>query len=512
MGRIADGSRDRAGALSALCTHCAGILILGLAFALWQPAHAGTQDAGADSRWLEPRRSELLADPQRLPFYPHRANTTENRPLAGNDFDRAEVCGSCHQEIFKQWQASAMAQAWEDPIYRALLARASDATGGSVDNFCTGCHTPVGLTTGLISSAVNRASPEETAKTNPMPGVDCEACHNISARTGLDNGAYLLHPLAHDGRPTKFGPRSDAVSPYHETQYSTLHTRSDFCAVCHNVTHPFNGVPIERTYDEWEESEYAQNGVECQHCHMPPSPGRAAIMGPQRDDIASHGFPGGNTSLATRFGHHDAAEQSRNLLRSAATLRILPTPGELQAGSLASIGVEVHNSGTGHKLPTGFPEGREVWIDFEVRDADGATLYRLGAVRDGRTEPGTRNYRVHMGDADGNEVDYAVWNVTHVISDNRILPNGVAHENFDFVLPEKLHLPLTVTATLNYWPMPQALVDELLGPGELPIEIVPIAEAQLRIDTVAPQNDPGFWQRVRNYLIAANDTDGPATD
>jgi len=133
-------------------------------------------------------------------------------------------------------------------------------------------------------------------------------------------------------------------------------------------------------------------------------------------------------------------------------------------------------------------------------------------VRDGRTEPGTRNYRVHMGDADGNEVDYAVWNVTHVISDNRILPNGVAHENFDFVLPEKLHLPLTVTATLNYWPMPQALVDELLGPGELPIEIVPIAEAQLRIDTVAPQNDPGFWQRVRNYLIAANDTDGPATD
>ena len=445
---------------------------------LWTTAHA----AGGDAKWLEPDKSALLAHPDQLPFFPHRANTTDNHILAGNAFDNAQICGGCHQDIYAQWRTSAMAQAWEDPIYRGLLKRASEATGGKLDNFCTGCHTPVGLTTGQISSAVNRMSPEASAASHPMPGVDCEACHNISARTGLDNGAYVLQPRAHDNKPTKFGPRKDAVSPYHETVYSPLHTRSDFCGTCHNVTHPFNGVPIERTYDEWLESEYAQNGEPCQSCHMPSFKGRAAIMGPEREDVASHWFTGANSTLLSHFGDAEAAERGRDMLRKAANMSIVNPPQRVAPGQLLELTVDVHNASAGHKLPTGFPEGREIWIDLVVTDADGRQLYRSGAVRDGRTEPGTRNFRVHLGDKDGKEVEYEVWNVTHVLADNRILPKGHASNVYSFVLPAKLRGPLKVSATLNYWAFSQALVDFLVGPGQVPVDIVAMTTAEARIE------------------------------
>jgi hypothetical protein len=116
-------------------------------------------------------------------------------------------------------------------------------------------------------------------------GVYCEVCHNISASTGIGNAPFVLTPRKY-GRPLKFGPFKDARSPYHDTEYSELHTTSTLCGICHNVTHPINRLPIERAYDEWRDSPYAAQGIGCQECHMTPgpdytkNPGRAAIGGP----------------------------------------------------------------------------------------------------------------------------------------------------------------------------------------------------------------------------------------
>jgi hypothetical protein len=437
-------------------------------------AAEGTGDASGNAKWLEPERSRLMQDAGGLPFFPHRANTTDNGVLKTGDFDNARVCGACHTEIYAQWQSSMMAQSWEDPIYRALLRLASAGTQGKVDKFCTGCHTPVGLTTGKINSDVNRASIESTAEHNPMPGVDCESCHNISARTGLDNGAYVLSPKAH-GKPTKFGPRKDAVSPYHDTVYSGLHTRSDFCGTCHNVTHPFTSVPVERTYDEWLESPYNFAGENCQSCHMPPFAGKAAIMGPDRADVASHWFSGANATVLEKFGFRGSAQRARDLLARAGDIQFIGLPASFTPGRLATVWVKIRNQGAGHKLPTGFPEGREVWIDLNLVDASGREIYRLGAVKDGKTEGGTHNFKVHLGDQDGEEIDLEVWKATQILSDNRILPRGQAVEGFTFMVPADAVGPITVSAELNYWAFPQKLVDFLLGPDTLKVEITHIA-------------------------------------
>ncbi len=445
-------------------------LILCVSLALLVTLNAAAEAPQLNDKWLEPARSRLLEDKQGLPFFPHRANTPNNSLLKVSDFDDAQVCGACHTEIYRQWRSSMMSHSWEEPIYRALLRHASEATEGRVDNFCTGCHTPIGLTTGQINSTVNRASVGFTALNNPMPGVDCETCHNINARTGLDNGAYVLSPRAH-GKPTKFGPRSDAVSPYHDTVYSGLHTRSDFCATCHNVTHPFSSVAVERTYDEWLESPYSFNGETCQSCHMAPFAGKAAIMGPDRTDVASHWFTGANAAVLEYLGEKEAAQRARDNLAKAAQISFESIPETLEPGQEVSVRVKVVNIGAGHKLPTGFPEGREVWIDFHAVDGAGHEFYRMGAIRDGATEPNTRNFKVHLGDKDGKELDIEVWNATQILSDNRILPKGYDVREFSFVVPADAQGPITLTAELNYWPFPQRLVDYLLGEGKLKVEV-----------------------------------------
>ncbi|MCY1336247.1 hypothetical protein D9M69_220490 [compost metagenome] len=431
----------------------------------------------SDDKWLEPARSRLLENKQDLPFFPHRANTPNNAVLNATDFDDAQVCGACHTDIYRQWRTSMMAQSWDEPIYRALLRHASEATAGQVDNFCTGCHTPIGLTTGQINSAVNRAPAEFTAVHNPMPGVDCETCHNINARTGLDNGAYVLSPRA-NGRPTKFGPRGDAVSPYHDTVYSGLHTRSDFCATCHNVTHPFSSVAVERTYDEWLESPYSFNGETCQSCHMPGFAGKAAIMGPERADVASHWFTGANAAVLSYLGQDEAAQRAREQLARAAEISFESVPEQLAPGQEVSVRVKVANVGAGHKLPTGFPEGREVWIDFRAVDGAGREIYRLGAIKDGATEPDTRNFKVHLGDKDGKELDIEVWNATQILSDNRLLPKGYDIREFTFEVPKDAVGPITLKAELNYWPFSQRLVDYLLGKDKMKVEVTRMTQVE----------------------------------
>src|SRR4029453_12551295 len=86
-----------------------------------------------------------------MPFFPFRAST-DNRKLDVQMFQDPKACGGCHKDIYKEWEGSVMANSWQDPIYREILKRTSEATGGGLDNFCIGCHSPIGLTTGTVTA------------------------------------------------------------------------------------------------------------------------------------------------------------------------------------------------------------------------------------------------------------------------------------------------------------------------------------------------------------------------
>jgi hypothetical protein len=413
-----------------------------------------------------------------MPFFPMRAST-ENKKLTEHMFQDPKSCGGCHTDIYKEWESSVMAYAWQDPIYREILKRASKATDGALDNFCIGCHSPIGLTTETVTARGPNADLAED-------GVGCESCHNISAATGLGNGSYVLTPQK-NGRPLKFGPREDAQSPSHDTAFSDLHTKSEFCATCHNVTNPSNGLPIEETYDEWRASRYSATGIDCQDCHMTrgsgvaANPGKTAPTGKERDNVYAHYFNGGNSTLLEHLGKPEMAERARDMLRTAATLEFLEVPSRIDRGEPVRIRLRVKNTGAGHKLPTGFPEGREVWVDFKVVDADGREVYRLGAIRDGHTEKGTASYRAVLGNSKGEVVDINIWEADRLLSDTRILPDGHADAEYVFTVDEQVRGPLSIRADLNYWALPQYVADELLGKNELKVDIVQMGSVSKEI-------------------------------
>jgi len=423
---------------------------------------------------------------KKAPFYPSRITTGSGEGLLGIDlFDPPELCQGCHPEIYRQWKGSMHSNAWHDPIYRALALRASNATKGLTDNLCIGCHTPIGLTTGEASLTGDKMGKLASN------GVQCDFCHNISAATGVGNGAFALTPRKY-GRPLKFGPFEDAKSPYHDTAYSELHTVSELCGTCHNVTHPFNRIPIERTYDEWKDSPYAAAGIGCQECHMTPgpgytkNPGRAAIGAKQREHIFTHYFVGGNTLVPGMFGSEEHAALAREMLQGAAKMEIISVRNVVP-GEMATVVIRVHNSGAGHKLPTGFPEGREMWLDFRVLDGSGAEIYRLGRLDDrGHLAEGTQSFKVVLGDDEGNIVDLEVWKATRILHDTRILPRGYADVSFDFKVPAGSAGKLALKADLNYHSFSQAFVDNLLGKDAPKVPTVTMTSLSGQAEVAAP--------------------------
>jgi hypothetical protein len=423
-----------------------------------------------------------IAQPDaRFPFFPSRAST-DGRKVSPTDFEMPEVCSGCHMDIYNQWNGSMHSNSWTDPVYRAALDLMSKASGGKTDNFCMGCHTPIGVVSREASPS-GRGMSEVANK-----GVQCEVCHNVSRTSGIGNGSYVLTPKLH-GRPLKFGPYKDSVSPFHDTAYSKLHTQSEFCGDCHDVTHPFNRLPVERTYSEWRDSTYASEGVQCQDCHMKPVAGKASPLGKDRDKVYTHYFVGGNALVTRLLGSEMHSEMAEAMLKSAATVQIFAPPSASHARANL-VRVRVTNVGAGHKLPTGFPEGREMWLEFKVLDARNSVIYHLGKLKDGKTEPGTKSFKVVLGDHNGDIVDINLLEADRILYDTRIEPRGYEEMSFSFDVPRNAVGPLRVIAELKYWGFSQALLDHLLG-AEAPqahITLMAAETATLALDRTVARN------------------------
>src|SRR5690606_20829632 len=105
-----------------------------------------------------------------------------------------------------------------------------------------------------------------------------------------------------------------------------------------------------------------------------------------RPDIPLHGFNGGNTwvigAIRDMLGEEadfygltqervDAAvARTIDMLRAASDMELTQVDDQLQ--------VRVINY-SGHKLPTGYPEGRRMWLNVKFLDADDNLIAEHGA-------------------------------------------------------------------------------------------------------------------------------------
>jgi len=423
-----------------------------------------------------------------------------SKPFDAGTLNPPEACAVCHGnydptvEPYFNWGGSMMAQASRDLLFQANMVIANQDAPDSGD-LCLRCHLPRGWLRG-------RSVPTDGSQMliADESGVSCDFCHRLvdpfyepvqNPLVDADILAALALPPTNSGLgmyvvdPTggRRGPFANATSG-HAILVSPFHREAALCGTCHDVSNPAfekdgNGnyvpndfdapatdfsshtiAPVERTYSEWFYSAYnSPEGIyapqfggnkdfvaTCQDCHMRDVTGQGCNFGtpPTRSDLPLHDMTGGSTWLpgllpALYPGAVDPAalqagiERARYMLQNAATLEAAQTG--------ADITVTVTNE-TGHKLPTGYPEGRRVWINVKFYDAD-MVLLKESAAYDGatgelghdaeakiyHTEPGLDEVTAPLVGVDPGPSLHFVLN-NRIFLDNRIPPRGFVNSTY----------------------------------------------------------------------------------
>ncbi|MBI4698276.1 MAG: hypothetical protein HY758_05045, partial [Nitrospirae bacterium] len=422
------------------------------------------------------------------------------RKVRIEQFIKPEVCAECHPEIFRQWNGSMHSKAFIDPLWRSatkLFIKDAKTSEQIMEmKACVKCHTPLGFRSKAIASP---ADDYDKLSEIPAQGIFCNWCHNISEVKHLGDSGYEVEPGEGEDDPsTMLGPFKDAESPYHPTKYSELHTKSDFCGLCHNVSHAGNHMPIEQTYNEWKNSPYntgkPETTVHCQDCHMrqkpgipstgktkrPDNPGKACEMGPVRPHIWTHYFVGANAVVTKILGSEMHAQMAIERLRNAADVELIKN-GSYEKNELAHIRVKVINSGAGHYLPTGITEVRQMWLNVEITDVRGKVLLRSGGVDEkGNIDKDAVVYHTKLGNEQGEVLNVAL--ADRVLFDHRIPPKGYVIESYAFYIPDDAVAPLRVEVNLKYRSASQELAGLLLGQKAPEIPVINMAGVVDKID------------------------------
>ncbi|MCL4472461.1 MAG: cytochrome c family protein [Actinobacteria bacterium] len=381
-------------------------------------------------------------------------------PFKTTEFTPSSTCGTCHDDIYTQWQGSMHNNSLTDPFFVGMQGQASTESASA--GYCVGCHTPFGSDSGEVPPTTG---PQISAITRE--GIQCDFCHTLRSTD------------AYGPSQIKYGPFTDSVSTFHATAYFALQTRSEFCGLCHDQVNPDNQQPVQATFTEWKNSGYAAQGVQCQDCHMTPgpgvtepNPGRAANDGPLRPNIFTHYFTGGNATQLASEEHQKLATQN---LEAAATVRMDPAgPAQLQ--------VKVDNKGAGHYLPTGVTEIREMWLEIEVTDWAGNPVFHSGGIdANGAVDPSAVRYGTIYKTANGQPTVKA-WQAAGVLSDHRVPPQASLVDVVQAQLPPDAPRPLVAWVTVHYRTATQAQINESMGSGAIQVPVIDMTGDCLFID------------------------------
>jgi hypothetical protein len=492
-----------------------GLIVLGLVIAAGSGALHLAHAGGA-------RGGQIQLGTTHVDFY-QPGTQPEPNDLAFSPIVSSGSCSFCHgsdylpfqhDEPHEAWVTSLMAQSARDPVWHAALEVANIDAFESGE-YCIRCHAPGAWLDG-------RSLPPDTSgfitegTINDWDGVNCHFCHRLvnpvlesdsptedaSILAALadppgnkrGNGRYVV-----DENDIRRGPYQDiAKNPdmnIHgvDVIYSPFHRRSEACATCHDLRNPvfkkqkdgtfaldedglgqphstqdpYDMMPEQTTYSEWERSQFARGGVmtdgrfggnhptglmeECQDCHMPDTIAGGCFLWEnlpwfERQDLPHHSFLGSNTWVLRAVLNlypaesgltfdlvENAIARTEDFLRAASDMEVVQYGDEIK--------VRVINY-TGHKLPTGYPEGRRMWINVRFEDALGELIAEHGAYDYATAELTTSDTKVYesihgmdstvagaTGLVAGPSGHLALNNV--IFKDNRIPPIGFSNDEYE---------------------------------------------------------------------------------
>jgi hypothetical protein len=273
----------------------------------------------------------------------------------------------------------------------------------------------------------------DTESESEIDGIQCDVCHrmkdNYKVQSNYDgslmpagNAGYIMERMDYLDHTVEgmlaLNPNRDFIKS------------SELCGTCHNVSNPIvktkteiNGIvpdvlqPVERTYTEWYWSDYGPNGpaekqATCQSCHTPMdfpgaqtwliNPGLNDLWG-KMDEVWTkapyfYDIPPDRISPVLDpecvettdpacwlpGAYSAAADRNQMFMKKAATIDIIKTQNSGHHRHEVNATVRVTNL-TGHKLPTGYPEGRRMWIDIKAVDKKtGWTIFNSGEFSKGK--------------------------------------------------------------------------------------------------------------------------------
>jgi len=342
----------------------------------------------------------------------------------------------------------------------------------------------------------NSVNPEDLVVLNAL-GINKPPFVNGEYQSG--NGVFIID----DDLSRRHGP-FDVQPASHSDYEDPYYQESAYCATCHDVSNPvfkkvtatdgsityeldinaatktfetYEMFPVERTYSEWTQSAYANGGVDssvfggnkttvstCQDCHMKDVTGYGANKNvPLRSDLPMHDMTGGNTFVPELIKQQYSTDprvntaaldagilRARNMLQNAATMDV---DIHQEEGGGYEAYIKITNE-TGHKLPSGYPEGRRMWIQLIAYNSSDEIVYESGAYDTVTAELAkqsteynndTKIYeaKLAMSSAieaasgksnspeDGSSFHFALNN--EVVKDNRIPPRGFSNVNFEAI-------------------------------------------------------------------------------
>lgn len=292
---------------------------------------------------------------------------------------------------------------------------------------CAVCHETIGP----VHATGYQGNPTWTS---PFSGnVFPSRPEDASGQRGIANSGYLLDPGVFLATALGTGPRVHRRPPAETTRYLRS---SEFCGACHDVRlfgTDAVGVKdrgdhfkrLRNAYSEWKswsdaERVAGRSAATCQDCHMSLYPG---VCVPGAGALAAEGCPTG-----TRFEARRPGEKARGMVAATsapsavtshwfssvdlpladefpdawATTTALDDSGvpiglearRLQllrhtfrfavaverSGNTLTVPIEIENVGAGHRVPAGFSQERETWVELTVRDGRGDVVYEVGKL------------------------------------------------------------------------------------------------------------------------------------
>jgi hypothetical protein len=430
-----------------------------------------------------------------LPFYPAELTTPDNKLVNWRAITGSRTCGECHLKETVEWATSMHAISDLDLVYDSTVLENTDASvagqahGAEKGRWCEGCHNPMGVLSGAVTPANSVQEVEHMEE-----GTSCIVCHSVNHAEPLaGNGALETdingifrygHPALLAAAPSRHARdmRARRVEP--------LMGDAALCGACHTEIRPpaVNGatplMSLQDTFDEWRHSPYARQGIQCQNCHMAEDPAafvRALKAGKRPKKTISHRFVGNNYLLsnvnlptgllmALRGGSpsgmnrlFDRATFMKELGKTHnAVVALLQEAAELEveharidrANGELRFTVAVTNAGAGHALPTGPLDQRYLWLEIEVKDARGNTVFHQGKFdgEKGEEDLSATRWIKEVTDVEGNPVR------RHVLFDAQRLfytrkpipPRETDRVDYRVPLTQDAHGPFKVETRLWY--------------------------------------------------------------